>query len=152
MDLWSPFGQRRAAYPRLLCVHKDSGSFSLTLMSLWPIERTERINSRCLYYIFIGCNSIGGHITAAFCFLSAETEPDYYRALYCVQRLLYNPIESKTKGFLSDNEQALRSASGSIWLDLPKLLCLWHINKNVQYHFQKHIRQAVAPFDPGEEE
>lgn len=110
--------------------------------------RTNRFKMPLLH--FIGCSSIGTHYTAAFCFLPSERQNDYLWALERVRELLYQPINYTPKVFLSDNEEALRSACSQIWPDIPRLLCLWHVNKNVQDRLQKHFKQAIAPFDPTE--
>ncbi len=101
---------------------------------------------------FVGSNSIGGHFRIAFCFMSSETQPDYLWALACLQTLLFSPIDNSPKVFLSDNEDALRSACAEVWPEVPRLLCLWHINKNVQDRLQKHFRRVNGPWDPTEAE
>lgn len=53
--------------------------------------RTNRFKMPLLH--FLGCNSIGGHFTAAFCFLPSENQADYLWAVGCIQRLLYEPIK-----------------------------------------------------------
>lgn len=53
---------------------------------------------------------------------------------------------------MSDNEEALRAACTEVWPAVPQLLCLWHINKNVQDHLQKHFKRVNGPFDPNEAE
>lgn len=106
--------------------------------------RTNRFKMPLLH--FVGCNSIGGHFTAAFCFLPSETHQDYVWALDRVRQLLYEPVHCSPVIFLSDNESAVRSACAEIWPDVPQLLCLWHVNKNVQDHLQKHFRRANGPF------
>ena len=57
------------------------------------------------------------------------------------------PIGFSPKVFLSDNENALRTAFAELWPDVPRLLCLWHVNKNVQDHLQKHFKRLNGPFD-----
>jgi hypothetical protein len=96
--------------------------------------RTNRFKMPLLH--FIGCNSIGGHFMAAFCFMPSETQSDYYWALQHIRQLLYDPINCTPRVFLSDNEQALRSACGSVWPDVPQLLCLWHVNKTSKTTFR----------------
>lgn len=114
--------------------------------------RTNRFKMPLLH--FVGSNSIGSHYTIAFCFMPRETHPDYLWALRCIQRLLYESLDNAQartpKVFLSDNEEALRSACAEVWPAVPQLLCLWHINKNVQDHLQKHFRQANGLFEPTE--
>lgn len=112
--------------------------------------KTNRFKMPLLH--FIGCSSIGVHFTAAFCFMPGETEPDYQWALERVALLLYEPTGRSPKVFLSDNEAACRNACATIWPGIPKLLCLWHINKNVLDKLQKYFRQANGPFDLTEEE
>ncbi len=114
--------------------------------------RTNRFKMPLLH--FVGSNSIGSHYTIAFCLMPSETHPDYLWALRCIQRLLYESLDNAQartpKVFLSDNEEALRSACAEVWPAVPQLLCLWHSNKNVQDHLQKHFRQANGLFEPTE--
>ncbi len=112
--------------------------------------RTNRFKMPLLH--FVGSNSIGGDFTIAFCFMPRQLQVDYVWALDRMLQLLYEPINCCTKVFLSDYEDALRSACTQIWPDVPRLLCLWHINKNVQDYLQKHFKQVNGPWDPTEAE
>jgi hypothetical protein len=44
--------------------------------------------------------------------------------------------------FLSDHEDALKSAISELLPTVPQLLCIWHINKNVLTQAQKVWRDA----------
>ena len=44
--------------------------------------------------------------------------------------------------FLSDHEDALKSAVSQLLPDVPQLLCVWHINKNVLTKAQREWRDA----------
>ncbi len=65
--------------------------------------RTNRFKMPLLH--FLGCNSIGGHFTAAFCFLPSETHVDYLWAVGCIRELVYDPINRSSNIILSDNEK-----------------------------------------------
>lgn len=44
--------------------------------------------------------------------------------------------------FISDQEEALKAAARVLLPDVPQLLCVWHINKNVQTKAQQVWRDA----------
>jgi hypothetical protein len=44
--------------------------------------------------------------------------------------------------FISNQEQALKSAAQELLPSTPQLLCVWHINKNVQTRVQQIWRDA----------
>jgi hypothetical protein len=44
--------------------------------------------------------------------------------------------------FISDQEEALKIAARSLLPEVPQLLCIWHINKNVQTKAQQIWRDA----------
>ena len=39
--------------------------------------------------------------------------------------------DSRIEVILTDDEDALKRALSTIYPDVPQLLCLWHVNKNV---------------------
>jgi hypothetical protein len=44
--------------------------------------------------------------------------------------------------FISDQEEALKAAARTLLPGVPQLLCVWHINKNVQTKAQQAWRDA----------
>jgi hypothetical protein len=100
---------------------------------------------------FLGAPT-GNTFSAAFCFLSGETEEDYVWALEQMTCLFphvdghsvdeaeatgTNPIVIAPEVVITDNETALKNALRRELPEIPQLLCIWHINQNVLAHAQK---------------
>jgi len=69
-----------------------------------------------LYIIGITCTN--KNFKLAYCFLSGETEPDYY---YLVKQLylLYTRVNIKPKAFITNKEQALKNALRRYFPNVP---------------------------------
>ena len=95
--------------------------------------RTNRYNMPLLH--FLGVTAINTTFSIAFCFLSAENEGMYDLGVKAFkEKVLGNaPVEV----FLTDDETNLRSTLKEHFPDIPQLLCLWHVHKNVQTQAQK---------------
>jgi hypothetical protein len=95
--------------------------------------RTNRYNMPLLH--FLGVTAINTTFSIAFCFLSAEDEGMYDLAVKAFkEKVLGNaPVEV----FLTDDETNLKSTLKEHFPDIPQLLCLWHVHKNVQTQAQK---------------
>jgi hypothetical protein len=89
----------------------------------------------------IGYSNLGSWFSAGFCFIASETEQDYY---WAVATYLSKTRTSAPKVFLSDQEKALKNAVSTLLPSVPQLLCIWHINKNVQTKAQHTWRTADA--------
>ncbi|KAG7562134.1 hypothetical protein FFLO_02416 [Filobasidium floriforme] len=66
--------------------------------------------------------------TIAFGYLAREQEDDYLWAMHNLRDLL-RIVPVKT--FVTDNDKALRNAIDRVYPETTKLLCIWHINKNI---------------------
>ncbi len=87
----------------------------------------------------LGCTSLGKFFSAAFCFLRNETHHDYY---WAVSTLLARTGTPQPCVFLSDQEEALKSAIHELLPTVPQLLCIWHINMNVLGNAKEVWREA----------
>jgi hypothetical protein len=87
----------------------------------------------------VGCTSMQTFFSAGFCFLRNETRQNYYWAISAFFRKtgLRQP-----NVYISDQEDSLKSAFGELFPGVPQLLCIWHINKNVQTRAQQTWRDA----------
>jgi hypothetical protein len=101
---------------------------------------------------FFGVCPTGKYFSAAFCFLSGETENDYLWALEQMTCLFphvdgHSIDEAEATGIsailiapevvITDNETALKNALHRELPEIPQILCIWHINQNVLAHAQK---------------
>jgi hypothetical protein len=88
--------------------------------------RTNRYRLPLLH--ILGYTSLGTFFSVGFCFLRQETEIAYHWAIATFRRLITTP---PPRVFISDQEDALKSAIQTLLPSVPQLLCIWHINKNV---------------------
>ena len=87
----------------------------------------------------LGCTNLGTFFSAGFCFLRNETHQDYY---WAVSTFLNKTGTPHPRVFISDQEDALKSAVRELLPSIPQLLCVWHINRNVQAKAQQVWRDA----------
>jgi hypothetical protein len=103
------------------------------------MDCTYRTNKYKLPLLHIlGCTNLQTYFSAGFCFLRNETREDYYWAVSTfLAKTTPNP-----RVFISDQEEALKSAVRELLPAVPQLLCVWHINKNVLTKAQHVWRDA----------
>lgn len=125
---------------RLLFVHQKQIKLLLANPDVLLMDCTYRTNKYGLPLLhIIGCTNIQTFFSAGFCFLRNETQEDYHWAL---SNFLLKTGAPKPRVFISDQEQALKQAARSLLPSVPQLLCVWHINKNVQTKAQQTWRDA----------
>jgi MULE transposase domain len=73
---------------------------------------------------FLVITAIGKTVSIAMCFVAAETEVMYQRAVAS--------FEAKIEVFLTDDDTSLKNALSEVYTGIPQLLCIWHVNKNVE--------------------
>ena len=71
----------------------------------------------------VGITSLGISFSIGFCFLPGEKEEDYTWALSCFYKL-----DVRLAIIVIDGDQALKNAAEKVFLYMPTLLCVWHIN------------------------
>jgi len=84
---------------------------------------------------FVAVIATGKTVSISLAFIANKNEQSYYQAVSTFRELVLGNAHIKV--FLTDNEDALRSALSNIYPDVPQLLCLWHVNKNVLINVQK---------------
>ena len=93
--------------------------------------RTNRYNMPLLH--FMGVTPLGTSFSSAFCFMAAENEIQYAKAIASFIRAIYGTSSDvKIKVFLTDDESELKKALSRQLPEITQLLCVWHINKNVE--------------------
>ena len=95
--------------------------------------RTNKYNMPCIHFMTV--TSIGRTASIALAFVAGETSIIYQLAVSTFRKLVMG--NSRIKVILIDDEDALKQALSSIYPDVPQLLCLWHVNKNVQTYVNK---------------
>lgn len=125
---------------RLFLIHKNQLKLIKDFPDILMMDCTYRTNKHHMPLLhFIGCSNLHTWFSAAFCFLSQETEADYLFALSAFQEATGIRWPSV---IITDQEMALKNAASSVFRRVPQLLCVWHINKNVQTKAQHVWRDA----------
>ncbi len=78
---------------------------------------------------------IGKTVSIAMCFVASESEPMYRRAVSMFRQLIIGSV--KIEVFLTDDDTSLKNALSAFYPSTPQLLCIWHINKNVETKVNK---------------
>jgi MULE transposase domain len=133
----------------LFFMHEKQRELLLANPDILLMDCTYRTNRYRLPLLHIvGCTNLQTFFSTGFCFLRQETEQDYY---WAVSTFLHQSGAPKPRVFISDQEEALRSAVCQLLPSVPQLLCVWHINKNVQTKAQ-HVWRDADSNTPQEKE
>lgn len=85
----------------------------------------------------MGVTPLGTSFSSAFCFMAAENEIQYAKAIASFIRAIYGTSSYvKIKVFLTDDESELKKALSRQLPEITQLLCVWHINNNVEKKVQ----------------
>jgi len=95
--------------------------------------RTNRYNMPLVH--FLGVTAVGTTFSLAFCFLSSENDLQYCAAVAAFKELVLG--DAKVEVFLTDDDTNLKTALSQHFPEVPQLLCVWHVNKNVQTEASK---------------
>jgi MULE transposase domain len=95
--------------------------------------RTNRYNMPLIHFLVV--TAIGNTASVGMCFVRSEDEASYRKALKTFKDLVIG--EAFVEVFLTDDEISLKSAIDIFFPGRPQLLCLWHINKNVEKEVNK---------------
>ena len=124
----------------LFFAHQKQIELLLANPDVLLMECTYRTNKHKLPLLHIlGCTNLQTFFSAGFCFLSNETHADYHWAI--ANYLLKTGVQ-QPRVFISDQEEALKMSARALVPGVPQLLCVWHINKNVQTKAQQVWRDA----------
>jgi hypothetical protein len=124
----------------LFFVHQKQIELFLANPDVLLMDCTYRTNKYKLPLLHIlGCTNLQTFFSAGFCFLRNETYDDYY---WAISNFLVKTGALQPRVFISDQENALKSAARTLLPGVPQLLCVWHINKNVQTKAQQTWRVA----------
>ena len=124
----------------LFFAHKKQIELLRANLDVLLMDCTYRTNKFKLPLLHIlGCTNLGTFFSAGFCFLRNETQQDYH---WAVSTFLNKTEIPHPQVFISDQEDALKSAVRELLPPVPQLLCVWHINRNVQTKAQQVWRDA----------
>lgn len=126
----------------LFFTHRKQLQLLLANPDILLMDCTYRTNKYRLPLLHIlGCTNLQTFFSAGFCFLRNETKQDYFWAVSTFMKKTNVPAPHV---FISDQDEALKSAVKELLPTVPQLLCVWHINKNVQTKAQHVWRDADA--------
>jgi hypothetical protein len=124
----------------LFFAHQKQIELLLANPDILLMDCTYRTNKYRLPLLHIlGCTNLQTFFSAGFCFLRNETEADYH---WAILNFILKTGAPQPHVFISDQEEALKLAAISLFPGVPQLLCVWHINKNVQTKAQQTWRDA----------
>jgi hypothetical protein len=126
----------------LFFAHKKQVEMQRANPDVLMMDCTYRTNKYKLPLLHIlGCTNLQTFFSAGFCFLRNETQLDYH---WAVSTFLYKTGTPQPRVFISDHEDALKSSARQLLPRVPQLLCVWHVNKNVQTKVQLEWRTSEA--------
>ena len=83
-------------------------------------------------------------VSLAYAFLSEESEGDYAWALSQFRTCFRTILNTESMAVVVDRELALIAGIRATFPNAAVLVCLWHINKNVQAKTKCHFKTAAA--------
>ncbi|XP_012833608.1 PREDICTED: uncharacterized protein LOC105954483 [Erythranthe guttata] len=115
---------------------------SINLLQLFPYVilmdctyKTKRYEMPFLE--IIGITPVGRNFTIAVAFMSREDEDTYAWTLRCLRDIL--PSEAEPEVILTDRELGLLKALPNVFPQSNHMLCLYHINRNVEANATKFL-------------
>jgi hypothetical protein len=94
----------------------------------------------------VGRSAIGGTFYVACAFISDEREDSYRWVLETLRDILHSrqiPLPTTT---FSDDAESLLAALATVMPDTRALLCVWHIQKNIEKRLRPTITQHLLVY------
>jgi hypothetical protein len=124
----------------LFFAHQKHVELLLATRNVLLMDCTYRTNKYKLPLLHIlSCTNLQPFFSAGFCSLSSETHADYH---WAIANFLHKTGVQQPRVFISDQEEAMKMSARSLLPGVLELLCIWHINKNVQKKAQQVWRDA----------
>jgi MULE transposase-like protein len=124
----------------------DFGASFLPLKNKLPGHCTDGFHVPLLHFGDVSPNNT--YYSAAFTFMSGESEEDFYWAIDQFKRRIRFDLEPP-KCFITDNDKGMRKALSQVFY-VPQMLCSWHIRQNVLHHVK--LTWRLADYVEGSEE
>ena len=84
-----------------------------------------------------------------FCFLVGESEYEYTRAIEQFNDIIREWDLHMPNVVVTDNCRAVKNALKTAFLELPQLLCTWHIPELVQHHMEVLHEEGSNGYEKG---
>ena len=109
--------------------------------------KSNRYNMPLLH--FGGVTPNNKFYSAAFAFMSGESEEDFYWAIDQFKLLIRFDLQPP-KCFVTDNDKGMRKQRNALSqvLGVPRILCFWHIQQNVLHRVK--LTWRLADYDEGQ--
>ncbi|KAK1947749.1 PKS-NRPS hybrid synthetase [Phytophthora citrophthora] len=121
----------------LLWAHPQTLELSRHYMGVVVLDCTYKTNKHnwplLNMVILTGLNKV---LPLAQCWLPGEAEPNYTWAFESLKTLLKEIGIPEPRLFATGRDLACTNASDMVFPDVPKILCRWHINRNVSARVQ----------------
>jgi hypothetical protein len=119
---------------------------SLQLLRRWPfalgIDCTYKTNRHGLYLCqIIGVTALNTSFIAGQAFLSSEDKESYTFVLRWLRDFYTRMNLPRPTSITTDRAGGLLTALKEVWPEISHLLCIWHINKDVEAHCKQLWRQ-----------
>lgn len=103
--------------------------------SVFVLDCTYKINKWKMPLLeIIGIDSCKKSFFGAWALLCSEEQSNYEWALRAFKNTMGEQAAAKVRSFLTDRELALMNALQVVFPSADRLLCTWHIGKNVETH------------------
>lgn len=134
----------------LVIFHWDA----IDVLKKWPyaicIDSTYKTNKHGLYLCqIIGTTALNTAFIIGQAFLSSEDADAYGFVVEWLRQVYIRKGLGQPTSITTDKCGALISALKSIFPTVPRLLCVWHVNKNVEAHCKAEFRRLIRENEPG---
>ena len=123
---------------QLLFAHEEGLRLSSRFPTTFMVDATYKTNSIKLPLIsIVGTTCTNQTLFSAFALIFSECEMNYLWVISNFKLLLEERSGDLPTVFDTDNDVSLMSAIAETFPSASKLLCSWHVNKNVLIHANK---------------
>lgn len=91
----------------------------------------------------IGTTGMNTSVQIGLVFLASEREEDYAWAMQQFLSLIVEHGIPPPSCFVTDRELALKNALSATFPEVPQILCIWHVNKNVAAHVKRSFPPEI---------
>ena len=122
----------------LMFAHQKSIAFANQYNRVFLLDCTYKTNRyRMPLLHIVGVSPTNKSFSVAFCFMENEEMESYCWALNTFFSFIKRPNPPSV--LCTDRDWALLSAIDDQLPDFPHILCVWHLNKNIQAHCKKEF-------------
>jgi hypothetical protein len=122
---------------------------SLELLRQYPstlvLDSTYKPNRHGLYLLnIVGATATSSSFVIGQAFIHSEDEKTYSWVLDCVRECYKEASLDLPRSITTDKAGGLMNAIESIFPDVPHLLCIWHVNNDIEAHCRELWRGQIS--------